>query len=300
MQPLFQTVDETTAKRTGSGRLGRALLRLAPLWTFAGAAFAQHPPPSEADARHAQLREASLKTFEENVTPFIRAYCFECHGDKKQKGGVTFRSALKNPAATAFLKQWKGARSTVETKEMPPEDAANQPSAEEREVFSRWVTDLKYISPKDPGTFVIRRLNRTEYKSEAAARLPDEVIGEGYLNALPPLLMEQYLGVANELLGKLREPDGTPLRAALTRLFGETVAVPPAGTPAPALRELARQGAAVLARKAYRRPAAAPEVELLAEVVLMVELKGVLLFTEGVLAEGVVVAEEVVVAMLVI
>ena len=31
------------------------------------------------------------------------------------------------------------------------------------QTFIDWVSNMKYLSPKDPGTFVIRRLNRMEY-----------------------------------------------------------------------------------------------------------------------------------------
>ena len=89
---------------------------------------------------------------------------------------------------------------------MPPDDAKKQPTDEERQVFVDWMVKLKFLSPKDPGAFVIRRLTKMEYGNTlrdlfgvdpvVAADLPDEVFGEGYLNTLSPLQSEQYLSIA--------------------------------------------------------------------------------------------------------
>ena len=40
-----------------------------------------------------------------------------------------------------------------------------------------------------------------------ADELPDEVVGEGYLNSLSPLQLEQYLAIANEVLDRILAPE---------------------------------------------------------------------------------------------
>ena len=228
-------------------------------------ALAQTPEPDLAAAQ-----DAAKKTFQDKIAPFVSTYCSECHGDKKQKGGLTFRSALKNPGTAAFRKQWKRAASSLNAHEMPPEDAKAQPSAEEIQVFSDWVAGMKYLSPKDPGTFVIRRLNKVEYGNtlrdllgvspDIANDLPEEVFGAGYLNSLSPLLMEQYLTLANDAISRVLPPEDAPPNALQTRLFGN----PPAlGANA---RETARASARTLTRNAYRRPATEAELDVLMDV----------------------------------
>lgn len=206
------------------------------------------------------------KTFKEKVTPFIKDYCWQCHGDKKMKGGLTFAPVMKSPGDAASGKRWKQALANVHAHDMPPDDAA-QPSDEERQVFMDWVGKIKFLSTKDPGAFVIRRLTKTEYGNtlrdlfgvdpSIAAELPDEVPGEGYLNSLSPLQTEQYLGIANEVLNRALAPKGASPTAVQKRLFGEA---PAAGSDR---REAAKKVARSLTRSAYRRPASEAELEVL-------------------------------------
>ena len=225
---------------------------------------------SEDDKDTAALKEGVKKSFREKVAPFITNYCKECHGDKKRKGSVTFSPALKNPGDAAFSKQWKLALADVRAHDMPPEEADKQPTDEERQMFMDWVAKIKYLSPKDPGPFVIRRLTKVEYGNTLhdllgvdpaiAHDLPDEVSGEGYLNTLSPLQSEQYLGIANEVLDQVLAPKGQPPTEMEKRLFGE----PPA--PKADARAAAKNVARSFARKAYRRPPSEAELEVLLKV----------------------------------
>lgn len=233
------------------------------------AALAQTPEPDLAAAQ-----AAAKKTFQDKIAPFVSTYCTECHGDKKQKGGLTFRSALKNPGASAFRKQWKRSANSLNAHEMPPEDAKVHPSAEEIQMFTDWVAGMKYLSPKDPGTFVIRRLNKVEYGNtlrdllgvspDIANDLPEEVFGAGYLNSLSPLLMEQYLALANEAINRVLPPGDAPPNALENRLFGNPPA--PGATARESARASARESARALTRNAYRRPATEAELDVLMDV----------------------------------
>jgi hypothetical protein len=90
--------------------------------------------------------------------------------------------------------------------------------------------------------------------------LPDEVLGEGYLNTLSPLQAEQYLGIANAVLERILAPDGATPTAVQKRLFGKP---PPKGTDG---RASARNVARSLARSAYRRPPSEEELDVLVSV----------------------------------
>ncbi|WP_254508783.1 DUF1592 domain-containing protein [Anatilimnocola floriformis] len=137
-------------------------------------------------------------------------------------------------------------------------------------MFVDWLTKIKFLSPKDPGLFVIRRLTKTEYANTLhdllgvdpaiAGELPDEVSGAGYLNSLSPLQLEQCLAIANKALDLVVSPDDAKPTEMQRRLFGEP---PPSGADE---RAAAREVARSLARKAYRRPPSQDELDVLLKV----------------------------------
>jgi hypothetical protein len=209
--------------------------------------------------------------FNDRVAPFIKNYCLECHSNKRPtEAGVNFSPALKAPGHSAFTQQWKKAIARVKAHDMPPDYAKKQPGDEDRHVFVDWLAKVKFLSPKDPGLFVIRRLTKTEYgntlhdllgvEAGIASALPDEVSGEGYLNSLSPLQLEQYLAIADKALDRILSPEDTPPTDTQRRLFGDP---PLLETDA---RAAAREVARSLARRAYRRPASQAEVDVLLEV----------------------------------
>jgi hypothetical protein len=221
------------------------------------------------DAIAAVKRAQALKTYKTQVSPFIADYCARCHGDKRRKGGVTFTYALRAPASASFRLLWRRASEQLSTRHMPPEDE-DQPTEQERSQMLKGIAEMKHLSPRDPGLFVIRRLSKVEYGNtlhdlfgvdpRIAHDLPDEVLGAGYTNTLSPLLMEQYLAVANEVLDQIISPPGAPPTAVQKRLFGHA---PAAGVDTKAA---ARKVARSLARVAYRRPPTDAEVDLLLRV----------------------------------
>ena len=153
---------------------------------------------------------------------------------------------------------------------MPPEDASKFPSEEERRQFIESVGKIKYLAPRDPGPFVIRRLTKTEYANtlsdlygvdpSVADTLPEEVVGEGFLNSISPLQSELFLGIANKVVEQVLSPEGKAPTAIQKRLFGEL----PAENSDP--RKESRKVARSLARDAYRRPPTDAELDVLVEV----------------------------------
>jgi hypothetical protein len=229
------------------------------------------PAPTTADAEHAALQADAEQYFRKRVAPFINAYCLDCHSNKRPtEAGVNFSPTLKSPGHAAFSQLWRKASARVKAHDMPPDHADKQPSDADRQMFVDWQAKVKFLSPRDPGPFVIRRLTKTEYAStlrdllgvdpEIASTLPDEVSGEGYLNSLSPLQLEQYLAIADRALDQVLAPDGAPPTDLERRLFGEPPADETAG------QAIAGEVARSLARKAYRRPPTPKEVDVLLEV----------------------------------
>lgn len=215
----------------------------------------------------AALEAETKKVFEDRVKPFFKSYCNDCHGIYAMEGGINFSPALAVPGAASSAKAWNQAVANVKAHNMPPEDVDEQPTDEERQMFVDWVETIKFLSPQDPGAFVIRRLTKVEYGNTlrdlfgvdpaVAAALPDEVFGEGYLNTLSPLQSEQYLGIANEVLEQILASPDQPPTEMQKRLFGDT--------PAPDAdhRAAARTVASSMTRLAFRRPASEAELEVL-------------------------------------
>ena len=245
----------------GGLQLIKALCGFTLLLTWTGLAESRVNPD------FAALKADAQKSFKDSVTPFVKTYCIGCHGQDRQKGGINFQPALSNAGDATIAKRWKQAAANVKAHDMPPTDAKKQPTDTERQAFLNGIAQIKFLSQKDPGLFVIRRLTKVEYgatlhdlfgvDSAIARELPEEVIGEGYLNTLSPLQSEQYLSIANEVLDQILPAGAATLNSAQRRWLGSA---PRSGAD---LRVAARPVAASLARKAYRRPPSDAELDVL-------------------------------------
>ncbi|MBX3733582.1 MAG: DUF1592 domain-containing protein [Verrucomicrobiae bacterium] len=203
--------------------------------------------------------------FQDAVRPLLQQHCLECHRGGRAKGGVNLAPFTNTASLHLNPKLWETVVRQVEERAMPPRDE-DQPSEEERLRLRDTLNELlnnpdPRLLPRDPGAPVVRRLNRTEYNhtvrdllgvtNRPADRFPaDGGGGAGFDNNadtlfVPPILMEQYLEAAEEVL----------LAADLRSL----------GFAAPAWfrsdRETAARNLAAFGRRAFRRPVTADEVE---------------------------------------
>jgi hypothetical protein len=218
-----------------------------------------------------ELKADAEKSVRDHIAPFVKRYCLECHSNKRPtEAGVNFSPALSNPGHPAFSQQWKKALARVKAHDMPPEDADHQPPDTARQAFIDGLARIKFLSQKDPGPFVIRRLTKTEYgntlhdlfgvEPTIASDLPDEVSGEGYLNSLSPLQLEHYLAIADKVLDRVLPREDAPLTELQKQRFGE---LPASDGNA---RSTAEKVVSTLARKAFRRPPSDAELEVLLQV----------------------------------
>ncbi|MAS74769.1 MAG: hypothetical protein CMO57_00035 [Verrucomicrobiales bacterium] len=234
------------------------------LFTVAGFLSARANSMNEA-----ALREDAQKGFKEKVEPFVKKYCTSCHGSRA-KAGINFASALKNPGGESASLHWKKAIANVKVHDMPPEDSSKKPTEEERLQFIKWAGKVKYLSPRDPGQFVIRRLTKKEYANtlsdlygvdtSIAESLPEEVAGEGFLNSISPLQSELFLEIANKVVKQVIASKGKGLTDNQRKLFFEELSKNADH------REKARGVARSLARGAYRRPPTEEELDVLVDV----------------------------------
>ena len=251
----------------GIGRFKAVALGCALVWSLLS--LIQAETDGEKTIEEA-LREGTRKIFKEKVEPFVKKYCTRCHGGGRAKANVNLAVDLKAPGRGVAFTHWKKAAANVKVHDMPPEDAAKQPTDEERLQFIDWISYLKYLSPRSPGPFVIRRLTPMEYGNtlhalygvapSIADALPEEVPGEGYLNSISSLQSELFLELANKVVEQVVAPKGKAPTAVQKQLFGEA---PAEGVN---LREAARKVAVSLARDAYRRTPTEAELDVLVDI----------------------------------
>ncbi len=207
------------------------------------------------------------KAYTETIQPFLKQYCYGCHGEKNPRGGINL---VKYADVVAIQKEqvgWRKVLTAIRERSMPPRGVP-QPNQDQRDRISAWLSHTldnvdEKLLPPNPGKVLIHRLNRLEYNnsvrdlfgvdSKPADKFPADGGGGGGFdnNAdtlfIPPILMERYLEAAGQVLAE----------APAAKLF----VVRPSKTLKP--RDAAKRLLAHHATRAFRRPAEATEVERL-------------------------------------
>jgi mono/diheme cytochrome c family protein len=173
-------------------------------------------PPQTANVEKPQSQQAAV--YQKTIRPFLKKYCYECHGPKEETEGVAFHKYDDLPSVLASRTVWEKTLRQIEVAAMPPDDHDAQPTAAERKQVVAWLDkalfDIDCELVDDPGRVTIRRLNRTEYNNtirdlvgvdfEPAKDFPSDDVGYGFDNigdvlSLPTLLMEKYLDAAEQI-----------------------------------------------------------------------------------------------------
>jgi hypothetical protein len=163
---------------------------------------------------------ARASDFRHDVQPILENYCYDCHADGENKGGVAFDkfNPDANPAESRDL--WLKALKNLRSGLMPPAKKA-QPTDAEKQVILGWIkSDIFGIDPNnpDPGRVTVSRLNREEYRNtvrdllgvdyDTQAEFPPDDTGNGFDNngdvlTLSPTLLEKYLNAAQEIVSQV-------------------------------------------------------------------------------------------------
>ncbi|MSR47028.1 MAG: DUF1592 domain-containing protein [Planctomycetes bacterium] len=173
--------------------------------------------------------------FARDVVPLLQDSCIDCHGGKEPEADLAFDAVVDEAGARATAGIWRRAREKLRRGEMPPPEA---PAADKTLLLAAqaWL-DVRLGTgpgswPLDPGRTTIRRLNRAEYGNTVRdlldlalrpeARLPPDEVGYGFDNigdvlALPPLLLEKYAALAEEIATAALP--GAELRTTADRRF---------------------------------------------------------------------------------
>ena len=147
--------------------------------------------------------------------PAFETYCFECHGDGMAKGRLALDEVFSTRAHDD-ADAWLALRSRLRHRDMPPE-GEQRPTDAEYEHMEEWIAEQIAVlaaSAASPGRVESRRLNNVEYAEtieslfgvtiDVMNRFPADTAGEGFdttadVLAMPPLLLEKYFDVAEEV-----------------------------------------------------------------------------------------------------
>ena len=184
--------------------------------------------------------------YDAKVRPLLNEFCGKCHGAEKAKGEVNLAKFGDVASIHRDPKLWRNVLTQINERTMPPENKP-QPSDAQRAMLIEWIQHtLNNPDPaafaKDPGRVTLRRLNRFEYNNTVrdlfdvggrpAEKFPaDGAGGAGFDNNadtlfIPPILLEQYLAAADEVLREARtdkllvvKPDGASKRDSAVQLL---------------------------------------------------------------------------------
>jgi hypothetical protein len=173
-------------------------------------------PPPGSEGGSAAPADPLEQRFATQVDPFLKRYCFSCHGSRKPEGDLDLRRAATVPAVTKDPRTWRRVLERLQAREMPPEDAARRPNADERTAVIAWIRDLRERETRrdagDPGTVLARRLSNAELDDTVrdltgvdlrpTREFPVDPANEaGFDNsgeslAMSPTLLKKYLAAA--------------------------------------------------------------------------------------------------------
>lgn len=114
---------------------------------------------------------AASPTFERDVQPLLRNYCFDCHYDGEDpEGGVNLERFTSAQDVLRDRAIWKSVFEKVESRQMPPPKDAALPTDDERQKILQWIADMAArpdpaLGQVNPGSPIIRRLTRLEYNN---------------------------------------------------------------------------------------------------------------------------------------
>ena len=222
------------------------------------------------------VEEADTLNVPNAAVETLQTYCMDCHSGGDAEGGIRVDFLATSANLGNHVEQIEKIILALREQQMPPADA-EQPSATDRVQTLEWIEsqlqnfDCGAIS--GPGRVTMRRLNRSEFNNTVrdltglpltlADDFPSDDVGNGFDNigdvlTIPPILLEKYLAAAHAIATAITDDPAArkkafPLTPQQPDDLEEVVAV-------------ARKNVSDFARRAWRRPLAASEVDRLMEL----------------------------------
>lgn len=169
----------------------------------------------------ADVAQSQDTTFPEAIQPFLKTYCYACHGTELSEGELRLDTLKADFVKRPDADHWVEVLDRINLGEMPPQDEP-QPSAAELTAVTDWISSqiqtARRSNDSTGGRVLLRRLTRLEYANTVRDLLQVEFLeGEGPIDLLPPdgsirgfdrnsnallvdpSLMQAYLEVASKI-----------------------------------------------------------------------------------------------------
>ena len=159
------------------------------------------------------------------ISSFLGKYCYDCHDEDMQKGGVRLDNLSKDLSDPVALKSWVKVHDMVKKGEMPPAKKKKQPAKDERLEFVESLAPRLYQADRRKKEVVLRRLNRDELQNTVndlfhielnlKHLLPEDPITGGFDNigegmSISTELMQSYLEFADRVVEQAIVSDRKP------------------------------------------------------------------------------------------
>ncbi len=163
----------------------------------------------------APQRAATQRTTAQSASTVVKQYCVGCHNDKTKVANFSLET-MKLATAADHPDVWERVIRKLRAGMMPPPGMPRPPLAQ-YEGLRDWLEteiDRKAATRPDPGSVVLHRLNRTEYKNavrdlldleiDVASLLPPDDSARGFDNiagslTISPTLLEAYTSAASRI-----------------------------------------------------------------------------------------------------
>jgi len=253
------------------------------IWLLAAGCLGFLPVPAQAATKGeppaTSIPDSRKPDFANEIQPLFGHYCYGCHGEKK-KGDLDLRIYVDESLALRDRQVFEKVLTKLQAHEMPPENKP-QPTPAQRQLLTNWVTSCFFrcdCKHPDPGRVTIRRLNRVEYNNtihdligvdfQPAADFPADDSGYGFDNigdvlSVSPVLMEKYLNAAERILTAALGTNGTNGAGGSVQASTAYQRIMICAPNSAKKLECARQIISHFARRAFRRPVSAEELERL-------------------------------------
>ncbi|HEY4415520.1 MAG TPA: DUF1592 domain-containing protein [Verrucomicrobiae bacterium] len=162
---------------------------------------------------------AAATDFNQKIRPILEDYCFDCHGNGENRGGVALDAFDSGTNFISGRDVWWRVLKNLRAGLMPPAKKS-QPTKEQKELIEQWIKDDVFLvnpANPDPGHVTIRRLNRVEYQNtihdlvgvdyDTQSEFPPDDTGHGFddigeVLSMSPMLLEKYMVAAEKIIAQ--------------------------------------------------------------------------------------------------
>src|SRR5208283_1543762 len=93
---------------------------------------------------------SATKEFKQKIRPVLVAYCYDCHGDGENRGGVALDAFNTTTNFTDNRDVWWRVLKNLRANLMPPAKKS-QPTREQKELIEQWIKNAVFeVDPRNP------------------------------------------------------------------------------------------------------------------------------------------------------